>query len=414
MTSRKAGHNDDCVSNLNDSDQRERPQHYLKGVEIIMKHKVLFVDDEQNILNTLKIELRGCDFELLLAYSGAETLKILEKEQISVVISDMRMPEMNGVEMLTKVRELYPQTIRMILSGYSEINSILASINEGKIYRYITKPWDIEDLKIIIKQALEYYDIIDERNQLKKLDKLKDDFIGLVTHELNTPITVILSYIDALYLKVAETEEEKQDFYKLILSETKKLHQIVTDIITISQVESGLLKFKYTKVEINELIRNVVTNFLSAAQQKNISLEIIDELNSSIILKIDEEKIKQVIKNLIDNSINFTNEKGIISVTLSEYYKNKEKYMKVSIKDSGIGISSENQKVIWDRFKQIESIYNHSKGLGLGLPMAKGFIEAHKGKIWVESELGKGSEFSFILPIEVGSEQWEVGSENES
>ena len=119
-----------------------------------MKHKVLFVDDEQNILSTLKRELQYCEFDPVFASSGKEALDILKGNNIAIIVSDLNMPEMNGFELLSNVWNLYPDTIRIVLSAYSDIENVVEAIERGNIYRYITKPWKIEDLKLIINQSI--------------------------------------------------------------------------------------------------------------------------------------------------------------------------------------------------------------------------------------------------------------------
>lgn len=120
---------------------------------------VLCVDDEVNILNSLKRLLRKEDYTVLTATSGSEGLSLLEKQPVQVVISDQRMPEMTGTEFLKKVKERYPNTIRVILSGYAEAPALLGAINEGEVFRFLTKPWNDEELKAEIQQCLAQYDL---------------------------------------------------------------------------------------------------------------------------------------------------------------------------------------------------------------------------------------------------------------
>ena len=142
-----------------------------------MKHKILFVDDEENVLYSLKRILRTSGFELLTAASGKEGVAILEKTAVSVVVTDMKMPEMNGTEFLKRAKEICPNSIRIILSGYAEVNSIMDAINEGSIWRFIPKPWNNDELKIALKNALELYEKEEERKLL--VDALREKTIQL-------------------------------------------------------------------------------------------------------------------------------------------------------------------------------------------------------------------------------------------
>lgn len=130
------------------------------------KPYILLVDDEPNILNALRRLLRKENYTIITASSGKEGLEILKKQQVSLIISDQRMPEMPGVEFLHKVKELYPDTMRIILSGYTEVSAIMAAINEGEVYKFITKPWNDEEIKISIQRSLEQYNLLKENSEL--------------------------------------------------------------------------------------------------------------------------------------------------------------------------------------------------------------------------------------------------------
>ena len=129
-------------------------------------HSILCVDDEKNILNSLRRLLRQENYNLLTASSGAEGLKLLEETHVQLVISDQRMPEMSGVEFLSQVREKYPEIIRIILSGYTDVNSITDAINKGHIYKFLLKPWDEQNLFLEIRQALQKYDLVEDNQRL--------------------------------------------------------------------------------------------------------------------------------------------------------------------------------------------------------------------------------------------------------
>jgi response regulator RpfG family c-di-GMP phosphodiesterase len=152
------------------------------------KHTVLCVDDEQNILNALKRLLRKDGYHLLTASSGDEGLRILQQNDVHVVISDQRMPGMSGTEFLARVKESYPDALRIVLTGYTEVDSITESINKGHIYKFFLKPWNDQSLRLEIKQALDQYDLIQANKilheqilqQNEELKKLNDDLEAMV------------------------------------------------------------------------------------------------------------------------------------------------------------------------------------------------------------------------------------------
>ena len=152
------------------------------------QHTILCVDDEQNILHSLKRLLRKEDYRLLTATSGADGLKMLKENDIHLVVSDQRMPEMSGTEFLAKVKENYPEIIRIVLTGYTEVDAITESINKGHIYKFILKPWNDQNLKLEIKQGLEQYELMQSNRRLnqkvvqqnEELKRVNDNLEGLV------------------------------------------------------------------------------------------------------------------------------------------------------------------------------------------------------------------------------------------
>lgn len=142
------------------------------------KRRVLFVDDEEKVLRSLERGLVDEPYDTLFAKSGEEALEILQQKEVHVIIIDMRMPEMTGLELLRIVKKEYPHIVRMVLSAYTQITTLLTAINQGEIFRYITKPWKMEEeFKMTIRQAVEYYDLLNERNRLEaELERYKAEF----------------------------------------------------------------------------------------------------------------------------------------------------------------------------------------------------------------------------------------------
>ena len=139
------------------------------------KETILCVDDEPNILSSLRRLFRARGYQILVAQSGQEGLEILKTEAVDLVISDMRMPEMDGAQFLELVRQQHPDCIRILLTGYSEVHSIIAAINRGEIHRYISKPWDENDILLVVKQAMERKYLLDEKNRLERLTQQQND-----------------------------------------------------------------------------------------------------------------------------------------------------------------------------------------------------------------------------------------------
>lgn len=228
----------------------------------------------------------------------------------------------------------------------------------------------------------------------KEIDRMKSEFISTVSHELRTPLTSIKSFAEIL-LTYDEDKETQKEFLTIINDESERLTRLINDVLDISKIESGRTEWKSEEADIEELIVSAVNSTSSLISKKNLQVELQIE-NGLPKIMVDRDKIIQVITNLLSNAIKFCQEN--LSINLNAYYKDGSLY--VSVKDSGRGISPENHEKIFLKFCQIEdTATGKPDGTGLGLPICKEIIKYHRGKIWVESELGKGSTFTFTIPV---------------
>ena len=266
-----------------------------------------------------------------------------------------------------------------------------------------------------LENASLYEEIKKTNTKLEKLERLKSEFISIVSHELRTPLTAIKNSLEiCLSGKAGDVSSIMDKFLNMAKRNVTRLSGIINDLLDLSKVEAGKMDFKFEKANINTPVEFIKNTFENVAKEKNIEL-ILEKDQDTYLTYFDNQRIEQVMSNLISNAIKFTNENGNIvvkveNIKLADVDKTKllgyenpvfyENYIKISVKDSGIGIAEEDQKKVFDQFQQIENSLNRKNGgTGLGLPIAKQLIEAHKGFIWVESEINRGTTFSFVIPI---------------
>ncbi len=238
---------------------------------------------------------------------------------------------------------------------------------------------------------------IKEQNiQLKKLDKIKSDFLNVTSHELRTPMSAIKGYLQMLLNQsLGEISEEQKKGLEVILRNANRLDNLVQDILDVSRLESGTMKFIIEKTDIQKLVDEVTETMQSSADLKDIkiNMEVEEKLPG---LNIDQDRIKQVIINLVNNSIKFSPGGSIINIRA----KKEEGNILFEVQDFGRGIPKDKQDRIFETFYQVDSGKDTKfGGAGLGLAISRGILLAHSGKIWVKSKEGKGSTFSFTLPI---------------
>lgn len=232
--------------------------------------------------------------------------------------------------------------------------------------------------------------------KLKEIDKLKSDFFSLMSHELRTPLTTIKEGTNLMLedLNGDRGTGKQMRLLTIINEESNRLINLVNSLLDLSKMEGGMMAFNFTRNDIMKLISQVTREIEPLAETRRIVIQ--TSMDEGLpLIKLDRDRILQVLRNLIGNAVKFTNEGGRVSV----HSHMNEQGIHVSVEDSGVGIAHENLSTIFDKYQQVTLAgSNKIKGTGLGLSIVKHIINAHGGKIWVESTPGKGSIFSFILP----------------
>jgi len=234
-----------------------------------------------------------------------------------------------------------------------------------------------------------------KNRELLKLDTLKTEFVSVVSHELRTPLSIIKEGVSlVLDGVIGEINPTQNKILTTSKNNIDRLARIINSLLDISKIESGRVELTKKTVDLRVLIKNVVTLFEAKAKEKGLELKVNLPEKGELNLFVDEDRIIQVFTNLIGNSLKFT-EKGHIDISLAQ----KDKEVEFTVSDTGIGISAEDLPKVFRKFMQFGRIAGDGeKGTGLGLSIAKGLIESHNGRIWVESESGKGTKFIFTLP----------------
>ena len=228
--------------------------------------------------------------------------------------------------------------------------------------------------------------------KVMELDRMKSDFIAIASHELRTPLGLIMGH--ASFLSESASETQKEDV-EIITHNAARLKDLIEEISDIDHLTSGLNDIRHETVSISLIIQQVVESFSEMASAKRIHLGI-ESKQGNLSLEGDGQKIAIALRNLVKNAITFTNPGGVVKVTSEQL----PGYIKVAVLDNGIGIPAAEQEKIFKRFYQVgEHLTRKHGGLGLGLSIARDMVEKHGGKLWVESVEGKGSRFSFLLPL---------------
>ncbi|TBR14946.1 hypothetical protein EPO66_06390 [bacterium] len=240
--------------------------------------------------------------------------------------------------------------------------------------------------------VLVLHDVTKER----EVDRMKDDFVSMVSHELRTPLAAIKGATDNLLEGIAgELNQIGKDSLLISKRNIDRLSRLISDLLDISRIEAGKIQLNKQVIDIRSIVLDTAALFKTMTAAKNIELDV--KLADNIPeLDIDSDKVIQVITNLLGNAVKFTPKGGNINLEVSL----KDNFVQIDVLDNGIGIPQQDLNRVFDKFYQVtrSDVKDRPKGTGLGLPISKGIVERHGGKIWAESEMGKGSKFSFTLP----------------
>lgn len=257
----------------------------------------------------------------------------------------------------------------------------------------------VKQVSLPLESAFLYEEIKKTNIKLEKLERLKSEFISIVSHELRTPITSIKNSLDMMISgRMGVITDTQNHFLQLAGRNLDRLSGIVNDLLDLSKIEAGKMEYRFKPYNILDTVKFVFSTFEPVAKKKNIAISLKAELDNYPVYA-DSAKIEQILTNLVSNAVKFTNENGEITIRTEI----DGDYTKISVKDTGIGIKEEDAHKVFDKFQQIESSLSRTVGgTGLGLTIAKELVEAHKGKIWFESEFKKGTTFSFTIPLYAG------------
>lgn len=407
------------------------------------KDTILYIEDDPASRRLVQRVLGNKGYNVLVADDGLEGIALAREKQPHLILMDINLPSMDGREITTRLRSL---------PNFSNVPIVALTANHSPGSRelalaagctgFLTKPIDVSVFPTQVKDYLEGRSeplSADERsehlerhaqnlvarlenkiteleranNRLRELDRLKSDFIILVSHELRTPLTLISGYAHLLDEQLKQSEEAVAaeaisgvaDGLNLGVG---RMREVVNEIISVARITSGALDLVLGPVKLHAVVERICDNFQETCQQRQITLQVGDLTNLPVI-EADETQLRTAIENVVGNAVKYTPDGGSVFIV----GRSLDDAVDLIIRDTGIGIPVDEQRQIFEQFYVLGSIEHHSTsksafqggGLGLGLAIAKGIVEAHNGRIWVESETRDtqkypGSTFHLLLPVQ--------------
>jgi two-component system, sensor histidine kinase and response regulator len=389
------------------------------------KQVILCIDDEEIILHALEEQLDnifGDEYKIETSDSGEDALEYFkelmeEGVNVPVIISDYIMPGMNGDELLKEIHAISPDSLKILLTGQASIDGISNAINNAKLYRYIAKPWDKNDLVLTVKEAIKSYlqdlkikkqykellvlntsleeKVKQRTEELSLVNASKDKFFSIIAHDLKSPFNALLGLSEIMIDNWDDMcSEDKIEILRSMHASSKNTFNLLQNLLDWSKSQTGRIQIEKSKFSPYDVIQENINILSHHATNKNIIIK--NSVPENSLCFADQNMISTIFRNLISNSIKFTKEGGSIQISV----KLIDKFVEYCVADTGIGMDKETVSKLFKITEKVQrSGTAQELGTGLGLILCKEFIEKNNGRIFVESEPNLGSKFFFTIPL---------------
>ncbi len=362
---------------------------------MVEKPTILIIDDEEAMRDSCSMILTKDGFRAETAENGRIGLDKARELKPALALIDLKMPGLSGFEVLEKIKDIDPQVIPIVITGYATVESAVEAMKKGA-YDFLPKPFTPDELRIIIGRALERRKLAQEAENLRREKKLmEENFITMVSHQLRSPLVAIQQYFEVILAGMAGRVEDAQK--EMIVRAKERLGsllQLINDWLDMARISRGQIVDKLKPLALDKLLERQLEFMKPLAEEHRVRLELRSAAGQAAVLG-DEQSLEQMFMNLITNAIKYNKPEGEVTIVTRE----EDRTVLIEVADTGIGIAREQLPFIFDQFYRVRRSEDQKiKGTGLGLAIAKKIVEAHNGAIQAKSELGRGSTFSVRLP----------------
>lgn len=379
--------------------------------------KILIVDDEPDIAMILKLHLEDAGYQTIWAADGEAALDLIHSNTFPLVLMDISMPGISGLEVLQQLRKEQSDTAIIMMTAHGNEDLAVECMQAGAT-DYASKPFQIDNLLQRMERALANRRMKLENN---KLEQEKDDFFFMLSHDLKNPITAAIGSIDIMREgRLGQVNSEQINYLQSAIESCEEVVSMIDNLLDMQRFENGKMQTRIKPVNPEELISATVKRFTPAAIRDSVALTM-TSMSRTPQIAVDSSIMTRVLANLVGNSLKFTYEGGSIALSLNcvesnerhklripiyatmpEGFSKLRCFVRISVKDTGNGIPSQDLALIFERYTQSGNSRERSGGAGLGLAFCKKAIESFGGCIWAESDGEKGSEFIILLPCHPG------------
>ena len=359
----------------------------------IERAKILIIDDEQYICDSCSQVFVKDGYQVDTANNGITGLHKIREIKPDLVLVDLKMPGMSGMEVLEEIKKIDPTIVSIVITGYATIESAVEAMKR-EAYDFLPKPFTPDELRLVTHRALKKRKLILETNRLREeKDRMRENFISMVSHQLRTPLVAVQQYFEVILGgMVGEVSEEQKNMLNRSKIRIDELIQLIKEWLDFAKIDANKLVGELKPTNLIPILSKILDSLQSLAKQNNVTLKM-DIPENLTLISGNTNVLEQVFLNLVENSIRYNKDDGNVTITAGM----ENGYVKVEVSDTGIGISKHDIPFIFDQFYQVKR-GNRTDGTGLGLSIVKKIIDAHFGTIEVTSELEQGTTFKILLP----------------
>ncbi len=351
--------------------------------------RILYIDDNEHNLNSFRANFRR-DFEIYTALTPEEGYRLIHENNIPIIVSDFKMPEQNGVIFLEQVKERFPNTVRIMLTGHADLPAIVDSINRSEIFRFLVKPWSERDVRNAIAAAFDLYytkiQLSARNEELKKAYLELDRLVFSTAHDITGPLSNIMGLISLTKME----GDESGEYLNLIEYTAKKLRHLVKDVLTFHRNKRTALTYK--NIRFKQLMQSVLKEYEYFENASEVTFDV--SVQQDGVFCSDKSRLRYILNNLISNAIKYQDKKKP-SKRIKIVVQAQENELLLKIEDNGIGIDVETQAQIFNIYYRGSK---QSTGAGIGLYIVKEAVDLLGGTIELKSILKQGSAFEIRIP----------------